>query len=202
MTTDLVATLVGYLMTVGSTLLWVFWSKQQHIPRTRRTAVCLSLRTLLLFAVFLLGCRLLGVNTIVAFASLGVFVFVVLTGWAFGPLSLGVLGLLYIVQQWILGWPERSDFVLDAPTPAEDRSAHLDRLIGASGVASCPLRPGGTIALGESQYPARSDLGYIERGTLVKVVGRKEGSLLVRPTETEPEDTGPASGKSSKSIAG
>ena len=188
MSTDIVITLVGYLVTVGVVLLWVFFSKQTRVARSARTAVCVSLRSLPLFLLFFLVCGQLGVSVVYGTVIVGIALWVVLIGCAglgFDPLTLGMLSVLYVVQQWILGWPDRAEFFLDAPLSQRDRNAPLDGLVGRIGVASCPLRPAGIVALGEDRYPARSDLGYIDRGTRVQMVDRKGASLVVRPVEGE-----------------
>lgn len=188
MRTDIVITLVGYLVTVGFVLLWVFFSKQTRVPRSARTAVCVSLRSLPLFLLFFFVCWQLGVSVVYGTVIAMIALWVVLIGCAglgFDPLTLGTLSVLYVLHQWILGWPDRADSMLDAPLSQQDRNAPLDGLIGRIGVASCPLRPAGIVALGEDRYPARSDLGYIDRGTRVQVVDGKGASLVVRPVERE-----------------
>ncbi len=194
MSVDIITTVGAYIVTVGVVLIWVFSSRQSRVPRTLRTAVSVSLRALPLFLFFLLFCRLIGVNTVVALVVLGLFLWVVLLGWGVDPLSMGVWGVVYVIQQWILGWPDRCDTILDPPAPHEDAGGRLDQLTGRIGVTSCPLRPGGTIALAGKEYSAHSDLGYIERGKQVKVVGRRGTSLLVRPVEAEPGASGDTPG--------
>ena len=99
---------------------------------------------------------------------------------------MGAVGLLYVVQQWILGWPERTDLLLDPPSHREAGYVVLDGLAGRRGVTVCPLRPGGVIVLDQVEYLALSDLGYIDRGVDVIVVGRKGTSLVVRSAASLP----------------
>jgi hypothetical protein len=179
METNLVVTVLAYVLTGGITLTWVFVSKQKRIPRNARTAMCISLRTLPLFLLFFVVCQRLGVNAVAAFAVLSVVLWAFLIG-ASGS-CFGTIGVLYILQQWILGWPDRADLFLDPPLPHEGGHGHLDELIGMVGVANGPLRPCGVVVLDGKEYSACSDLGYIDRAAQVKVVGRKGTSLLVRP---------------------
>jgi len=51
MTANAIVVLAGYLITVGAVLLWVCFSAQKCVPRTVKTAVGISLRTLPLFVV-------------------------------------------------------------------------------------------------------------------------------------------------------
>ncbi len=184
----MIVTAGGYVLTVGVTLSWVFLSKQNRVPRCGRTALCISLRTLPLFFLFFVVCQRLNVNAVAAVAVLAVVLWVLLIGSS--TLGLGAVGVLYVLQQWILGWPDRDDFLLDPPSPRRGGHRSLDELIGSMDVAGCPLRPGGLVVLDESEYPAHSDLGYIDRGVQVIVVGRKGTSLLVRPASSA--SAGPA----------
>lgn len=179
MASNVAVILIGYLLTVSVTLAWVFKSRQQRVPRTGRTVVGVSLRTLPLFLLLFAVCLTLGVRPGPIFGilagALGVFLIVG------GLPGLGTIGVLYVLQQWILGWPDRSDFLLEPPSHREPGRTSLDELIGKRATAACPLRPGGVIVLDQTEYSARSDLGYIDRGVQVIVVGRKGAYLLVRP---------------------
>ncbi len=97
-----------------------------------------------------------------------------------GP-CMGAIGLLYVIQQWILGWPDRTDLLLDPPSLGRTDRTSLDDLIGKKGVTKGPLRPGGTIVLDGVECSAQSDLGYVDRGVRVIVVGRRGASLVVIP---------------------
>ena|GEM_PF-1256668 len=175
----MIVTALGYLVTVGVALSGVFLSRQNRVPRRGRTVLCISLRTLPLFLLFFVVCQRLDVNAVAAVAALALVFWVLLIGPS--ALGLGGIGVLYVLRQWILGWPDREDFLLNPPLPREAEHRSLDELVGKMGVAGCPLRPGGLVVLDESEYPAHSDLGYIDRGAQVIVVGRKGTSLLVRP---------------------
>jgi len=179
-------TVVGYLLTVGVALSWVFVSKQERIPRTRRVALGISLRTLPLFLLLLLACHGLGLNAALVFAILAIVLWVSLMG-PFSS-SIGATAILYVIQQWILGWPDRDNFILAPPSSCDMDHVQQDELIGRVGVACCPLRPGGLVVLDETEYPAYSDLGYIERGAQVIVTGRKGTSLLVRSAGSAPAE--------------
>ncbi len=179
--TDIIVTLAAYALTVGAVLLWIFLSKQDRVPRTLRMAVGTCLRTLPLFVALYLICRSLHVEVFLAVLVLGF----ALLGCLTSPLGdpTWVFAILYLFQQWILGWPDRADTLLEPPAPREIPAAELDALIGRTGVASSALRPGGTITLDGTEYLAHSDLGYLDGGRLVRVVGRKGTSLIVRDAD-------------------
>ncbi len=58
-----------------------------------------------------------------------------------------------------------------------------DSLLGATGVAVSALRPMGEIEIAHRRHEARADLGGIERGDAVRVVGRSGRVLLVEREE-------------------
>jgi hypothetical protein len=175
--TDIAATLIAYILTVGVVVFWTFLSKQTRVPRTRRTAIGVALRTLPLFLVLLVICRALGVDVLLALMALGFGLWVCLMD-AFGS-SLGIFAVMYVIQQWILGWPDRADTLLEPPSLGRGTDAQLDALVGKTGVASSALRPGGTIAVEGTEYPAHSNGGYVDRSSPVRVIGRNGPSLLV-----------------------
>ena len=103
-----------------------------------------------------------------------------------GGVGLGVAGIFYVVQQWILGWPDKQDMMLE-PSRAEAAEANSRcELIGQIAVASSALRPGGHVVIGDRTYEARSDLEYIETGAAVEIVGKRDASLIVRTWKQAP----------------
>lgn len=50
---------------------------------------------------------------------------------------------------------------------------------GTSGIALTPLHPAGLVEIEGSRYEARCEVGIIDRGTSVRVVGREDFNLLV-----------------------
>jgi membrane protein implicated in regulation of membrane protease activity len=162
-------------------VLWVFISKQDRVARTWRTAVFVALRTLPMFVALLLVCRGLHINILAATLVTAVLLWVAFLGS--GGVGLGVTGVFYVLQQWILGWPDKQDMMLE-PSRSEAAEANAQcELIGQIAVASSALRPAGHIAIGKRTYEARSDLGYIEAGVRVEIIDRKDGSLIVRAWE-------------------
>lgn len=93
---NVVITLVAYVLTIGVLLLWVFLAKQRRVPRTLKTAVGISLRTLPLFLAVLLICQGLGVDVLLAIAILGIGLWVLLIHG--GESWFGTVALLYVIQ--------------------------------------------------------------------------------------------------------
>ena len=187
---DVLITLAGYFITVSIILLWIFSSKQNRVPRTRRTAICISLRTLPLFIVFLFICQGLNVSVFRAMLILALSFWVIFIAFPSGLIgffepTVGILGVLYIFQQWILGWPDKQTLFLEPPTNDFSNGETLSSLIGQIGIASSTLRPMGKVHIGEEEYDAQSEFGYIENGLEVKVTGKKNTTLIVRPLKAE-----------------
>lgn len=75
------------------------------------------------------------------------------------------------------------DAVAHAP-PAEVAS-----LVGREGKALTPLRPSGTIAIGEQRLVASAESGFIPAGAAVRVIKAGEINVVVR--QVTPLETGP-----------
>lgn len=60
-------------------------------------------------------------------------------------------------------------------------AARLDSLVGQTGVAATPLRPGGVVQVAGERYEASVVIGAIDTGAKVVVRGRRDFSLVVEP---------------------
>ncbi len=58
-------------------------------------------------------------------------------------------------------------------------TADMERLIGTAGIAATILRPAGKVNVGGKVYDAVAQIGYIEKGTAVRVIGYENQSLVV-----------------------
>lgn len=58
----------------------------------------------------------------------------------------------------------------------------LTALIGQSGTALTPLRPGGTVSIGGKKVDATSDGEFIEVGTTIRVTSAQSSSITVHRT--------------------
>jgi membrane-bound serine protease (ClpP class) len=56
-------------------------------------------------------------------------------------------------------------------------------LIGQEGVAASPLRPSGTVVVGDRRFTATSETGFLPAGARVKVVKSLGLNVMVRPVE-------------------
>lgn len=88
--------------------------------------------------------------------------------------------LRFLPQRWF--WDK---LVLSAAIDANSQAAAaapvaVDPLVGAEGVATTPLRPGGEVEIAGRRYQAQVDLGQIPAGSAVVVTGRADFGLQVR----------------------
>lgn len=94
--------------------------------------------------------------------------------------SLFVLVLRYLPKSWfwdrlVLAGSVGANAQTGGLPPRDVRSA----LIGAEGVATTGMYPSGEVEIDGRRYQARLDLGHIEAGTPIVVVGRSDFGLLV-----------------------
>ena len=60
---------------------------------------------------------------------------------------------------------------------------NLNDLVGKDAITLSFLRPSGKVRIGDHSYTAISDIGFIEKGSRVKVIGSDGISLRVRKIE-------------------
>jgi len=130
-----------------------------------------------------IGC---GVGSVVlAFSESAIY------GWSMvGALVVGAPVVLRSTFLILPKLPFARGLYLDSPDlTEEDRHAadHIDRsLLGQIGESVTPLRPAGTIMIGESPHDVVATSGtMIERGTRVRVVDITANRIVVEPLENE-----------------
>ena len=64
----------------------------------------------------------------------------------------------------------------------------MQQQVGAKGRAATILRPAGKVLIGERQYDAVAQTGYIEKGDAVRVVDYENGSLVVERNTADVDD--------------
>ncbi len=178
------------------TLIWLLLSGQKLVPRTLRSAAAVVTRIIL---VHLLVVPLLCIGGGISIDYLGVPLLVVLIftplvtldsmqSIASDVLSLTVvtviLAPLYAIKQFVLGFPDRSQFILEPDLRNfGPRSEPLSQFIGLSAAVVSPLKPFGYIELNGQQLSAKSEDGsLIEAGRVVLVCDQRNQTLVVRPT--------------------
>ena len=81
--------------------------------------------------------------------------------------------------------PVSSEQSNNLSTEKETESETLDSLLGAEGVAITELHPGGEVDIDGKRYEAHSTLSYIQRGQIIRVVGREDFTILVEPKKDD-----------------
>jgi membrane-bound serine protease (ClpP class) len=56
---------------------------------------------------------------------------------------------------------------------------NLKDMIGKTGKAATVLRPSGKVEIDGCEYDAKAEIGFIDKGTLVKVIRNEAGQLYV-----------------------
>lgn len=85
---------------------------------------------------------------------------------------------------WGLHGPgrRRKDWDDASPDPAQDGDDAMPAP-GVEGEAVTPLKPHGSVVISGQRHAAKADVGYIEAGAPVRVVGRESGEIVVTPSK-------------------
>ena len=95
-----------------------------------------------------------------------------------------------LLQQYILGFPDRDVWAPEPDVTIPDRSqwnralAALSgaALTGRNGVVVTPVKPSGVISIGGEQHTVTAESGqFVDVGETVMVGGKRNGVLYVRP---------------------
>lgn len=198
--TDAAKFSAGLVALLTITLGWVHLSGQKRISREIRSAIAIAIRLTYVYVVFVvIFYWLVGLNPNIVLTILFViYVFAVLVEeFDVGhdvltiTFALFVLFPLWVVKQFILGFPDRHLLVPPsyayrgaiAKRPAAPR---INELPTESLTVVAMLRPMGKVAWGDAQYEACSSDGQmIEVGSKVTAVGRRDGMFVVRRVDAK-----------------
>lgn len=86
--------------------------------------------------------------------------------------------------------PLKRFVLLDATSTEEGYISNESRLdiVGQTGVALTPLRPAGSVLVGEERLDVVSEGGYIEQGRKIKVISSEGSKIVVREVSEGPEE--------------
>ncbi|MCC7172525.1 MAG: hypothetical protein IT459_18905 [Planctomycetes bacterium] len=107
----------------------------------------------------------------------------------FGAMLVGIVAAIFPLTRWILPrLPWFQHMTLAGTTAVVGSSAALaepsvSTSVGARGTAYTDLRPAGKVDVGGALFDARSDGGYIERGTTIVVSAVEHSHVVVRTAE-------------------
>lgn len=102
---------------------------------------------------------------------------------------LSLFGSVYLSKRLMLAPRLSKLFVLDKTQDSNEGYSSYDKsytsLVGKSGVSKTVLRPSGRIEVDGELYDARSEYGYIEKDSPVKVIRFEAGQAYVIPVKSE-----------------
>ncbi len=196
LTTNIAVTLLGYAATAVAAITWIALRKPPRIPLTRRTVLFLLFRTLLIFLLFFAVCEAFDLNALIVILIV-VLSTIISSTLAWGPWggpAAVAIGFIYLLQQWVLGFPDRHYLFLQAPdaSAAPPDVAALERLIGRCARTTTALRPMGHILIDAAAYEASADTNFIPADADVRVVAVRNRRLVVAPAESDPRSVRPA----------
>jgi membrane-bound ClpP family serine protease len=187
---DIFIVAVLYVAAALSTLIWLrFGDVHQTISRSSNHILRILLRLLAVFC---------GITLLCYFGDIAIWVpilvllgFLVL-GWALSEVTQSVVWnpgiiFLYVIQQYVLGFPDRDDWILPPPNQGRSEpSRHdLDSYIGTEGVTMTALKPMGTVLLNGDRFAAISETGaFIGIETSIIVSSVNGDKLVVRELRT------------------
>lgn len=179
----LLPVVIAYLVTLLKILYWMYYSQQETVERSATTTRRVVFRLLILFVAlgFIVWVTDVGLLFVVIIAS-----FIVLSTFVGDLVAVGGLpavGLFLLIKDFVLGFPE----LVLAP---ERRNSSTDepivpqKMLGQKGQLTTNARPQGSIEIDGETWPAASESGVmLERGLYVKVVGVRNGTLMVAEIE-------------------
>ncbi len=186
--TDSIIAIVAFTSCAAFTLRWVHHSDQARVTKTPETTRLVVVRLAVVVGILLGACGLLDIAIWIPMAALAL---LLLLAWGDSFLGLPGIAFLWVIQQYVLGFPARED-VFPGHSRIAARShaqrSDLTRYIGARATTSSALKPAGEVTLGGAQHIATSENGaYLDSGETVVVTGAKNRSLLVRRIDATSE---------------
>lgn len=199
-------TLLGGLFFMGITLGWMHWTNQTSVLRSWHNSYAVAVRIaavygagwLLLCAMFGLGIHWLVILGLLLYclsplATLGDkpgFISAIAMDLPGFIVAIVVFLPIYVLKQFILGFPEHDLVVLSPPDSATPMTARQDIAIPNLDqqlvTVASTLRPTGKIEHNGTRFDATSfDGTMIDAGHLVEVCGRKDRMFVVRPAKSE-----------------
>jgi membrane-bound ClpP family serine protease len=104
-----------------------------------------------------------------------------------GAIFMIIIFPVYILKQFILGFPDRHSIFLSPPAgaPSEQSVQDISEFNSAIGSVTATLKPAGKIQINGVEYPATSADGkFVDIGCEVQVCGRRDTLLLVSRADT------------------
>ena len=93
--------------------------------------------------------------------------------------------ILYVLQQYVLGFPDRDDWILPSPkSETSDASPQLNQWIAYHGLTCTVVKPTGVAEIDGKRFEVISEMGnLIESETAIMVSSVKGNRLVIRPLQ-------------------
>lgn len=98
--------------------------------------------------------------------------------------ALVLVGLLIAFAIWRIKRGKGDGIFLNTEQSGYVASEYAKELIGEEGEALSDLKPSGHILVNKKRYQAVSKMGYVEKGSKIKVVGGEGAHLIVKLKES------------------
>jgi membrane-bound ClpP family serine protease len=173
------------LATYGITgfALWLFTRKSKvgYIRWQWRKPRWILARLLAVFVLLHCVFALAGISAVWGYLFVGL-----LCGLAFvadytGVFALLVISVGFVFREWVFWFPSRHQLILPNQKPT-DGATH-EHLIGVTGTAVSDLKPAGKILIADTEYPARSEGEFVNKGTPVVVKSAGDFELRVQSVD-------------------
>lgn len=180
---------LSYVATLLGTLYWLFFTQQTTVSKTWWMARGMATRLFLLFAPLAIIFYFTDIAYAFVVMIIAALILLVFLGDFFGGTlgggEIALVGILFLIKDFVLAFPE---LVLAPPSDRKSArpSEKLSDWIGKTGMTTTPLRPQGYLVIDGAEMQTASDEGVmIEKGTPVKIVGSRNGVLLVVESNRE-----------------
>jgi hypothetical protein len=173
-----------FVVTTLSTLLWIQFGNLDRfakLPTVSRTSIVFRLAVV--FSGLVLICYWQDISVLMPVAAL--FGFLAL-GWCLSELTPiafwnPAIIVLYVLQQYVLGFPDRDDWIL--PSPGSDSNGgpnmHLQQQVGSQGRTCSVIKPTGFADINGVRFDVISERGCLIESESAIVVSSVNGNRLV-----------------------
>lgn len=197
---EILVLVLVFLACVASALSWLHLSSQSTIPRSYRTAATIILRLLGIISVcFVMACIVLKIPVYIFVAGVSIVLLIAplathhgvggSDAFEFALVNCALLP-IYVVKQFVLGFPDRDVLFLAPPSSRMTPTEELSPLNACVGTVVGTLRPCGTVMIGKTVYSATSADGqYVDSGTSIRVTGSRDTMLVVMAINAVESDT-------------
>ncbi len=189
-TSTIVQLLAAYASCSAGSIWWLYRSDSHNLARNATNAIRIATRLGIVFCV--IGALCYAASIPPAFVILFCCI-IALVGWAgmsfeAALFALPLVGLLYVVQQFVLGFPDRDSWILDVNNnPTQSVHAEADPLIGQHAITASPLRPTGDVRLadGSKRSAITEASSFLDEQEAVMIVSARNRTLIVRPLQKD-----------------